>query len=113
MAGMITLALTLNLAVLIPVCASLLFRAPWVRAAYGEPSPARGILLSIYLAILLLSGALLWWRDPGAARGLLLTQIVYKLSTPLTVGTLRNPVVLSNLGIAAFHALSLLTDRSS
>jgi hypothetical protein len=35
-------------------------------------------------------------------------QFVYKLTTPVTVGTLLNPVVVSNLGIAGFHAVTLV-----
>jgi hypothetical protein len=38
---------------------------------------------------------------------LLWIQAVYKITTPLTVGTLRNPVVISNLGIAAFHIATI------
>lgn len=36
-----------------------------------------------------------------------MVQILYKLTTPVTVGTLQNPVVVSNLGIAIFHTLTL------
>ena len=39
---MTSLSMLLNLAVLVPVCASLLLSAPWTVAAYGPPSPARG-----------------------------------------------------------------------
>lgn len=38
---MTSLSLLLNLAVLVPVCGSLLLSAPWTVAAYGPPSPAR------------------------------------------------------------------------
>ena len=38
---------------------------------------------------------------------LLAVQIIYKLTTPFTVQSLSNPVVLSNLAIAAFHAVTL------
>ena len=31
-------------------------------------------------------------------------QALYKITTPLTVGTIANPVVVSNLVIAGFHA---------
>ncbi len=44
---MILLSLILNIAVLIPVCTGLITDAPWARASYGDPTPARGILLSI------------------------------------------------------------------
>jgi hypothetical protein len=39
--------------------------------------------------------------------GLLLMQVVYKLTTPFTVGTFGNPVVVSNLVIAALHSVTL------
>jgi hypothetical protein len=34
-------------------------------------------------------------------------QILYKVTTPFTVGSFANPVVVSNLAIAAFHSLTL------
>ncbi|MFO0957106.1 MAG: hypothetical protein U0800_06515 [Isosphaeraceae bacterium] len=104
---MVILSLLLNVAVLAPVCAGLLRDAAWARAAYGQDTPARRILLSVYLAIGLASVVLLARHDPSAVAALLAVQVAYKLTTPLTVGTLANPVVLSNLGIAAFHLATL------
>jgi Na+-transporting NADH:ubiquinone oxidoreductase subunit NqrB len=104
---MIQLSLLLNIAVLTPVCAGLISNASWVRASYGEATQARGILLSVYLAIGIVSALLLFVREPKFVAALLLVQIVYKLTTPLTVGTFANPVVMSNLGIAAFHSVTL------
>lgn len=104
---MITLSLWLNIAVLVPVTGSLLANAAWTEAAYGPPSPARGIVLAFYLAILAGSAALLWKPAPAMVAALLLVQIAYKLMTPFTVGTLANPVVLSNLAIAAVHAVTV------
>jgi hypothetical protein len=111
MQTMTILSLCLNVAVLIPVCLGLLRDAAWARAAYGDPSPARGILLSVYGAILLVSAGLLARGDGGPAGALLAVQVVYKLTTPFTVGTLKNPVVLSNLGIAAFHTATLVARQ--
>ena len=105
---MTTVSLLLNLAVLVPVCGSLMLSAPWAVAAYGPPSPARGILLSVYLAIGLLSALLLLRPAPAAAAALLAVQVVYKITTPLTTGTISNPVVISNLLIAAVHAATLV-----
>lgn len=104
---MIKLSLVLNVLVLLPVCGSLLTNAGWTLTAYGPDSPARGILLSIYLAILVLSVGLLFKPVPAMVAALLIVQIVYKATTPFTVGTLGNPVVLSNLAIAAFHAATV------
>ncbi len=104
----ITLSLVLNLAVLVPVCGGLVADASWARASYGDDTAARGILLSVYVAIGLLSALLLFSREPEPVAALLALQVVYKLTTPLTVGTWTNPVVVSNLGIAAFHAATLV-----
>lgn len=105
---MITLSLVLNIAVLAPVCVGLISDAQWAREAYGDGNAARGILLSIYFAIGVLSAMLLWIGDVRMVAALLLVQVIYKLTTPLTVGTFQNPVVVSNLLIAAFHAFSVL-----
>lgn len=105
---MLTLSLWLNIAVLVPVTLSILARAPWADAAYGPASPARGILLAIYLAILALSVLILVTGLDRHAPAMLALQVIYKLLTAPLVG-LRNPVVLSNLGIAAFHGATLWT----
>jgi hypothetical protein len=47
-------------------------------------------------------------REPNAVAGLLLVQVLYKVTTPLTVGTLAHPVVVSNLVIAGFHTATLI-----
>jgi len=52
---MVFLSLLINVAVLLPVCVGLLTNASWTTAAYGEATPARAILLSIYLTIGLVS----------------------------------------------------------
>jgi len=105
---MISVSLLLNIAVLTPVCIGLISDAQWAREAYGEGTAARGILLSIYFAIGALSALLLWLRDERMVAALLLVQVIYKIATPLTVGTIQNPVVVSNLLIAAFHTVTLL-----
>ena len=107
MSMMIKLSLLLNLAVLIPICVSFAMDANWVREAYGDVSPARDILFSLYLTILLGSAALLFLNEPKYVVALLAAQILYKLTTPLTVGTPFHPVVMSNIAIACFHAVTL------
>lgn len=112
---MIVVSLVVNIAVLLVVGGSLIVQAGWVRTAYGDRSPARDILLAMYLAILASSLILLvgelWLRATwmlGAVIALLGVQVVYKLLTALTVqSALRNPVVISNLGIAAVHMLTI------
>lgn len=101
------LSLALNILVLVPVSGSLIAKAAWTDTSFGLATPARSILLSIYLTILLASVTLLIHPVPSLIAGLLAAQIFYKVTTPVTVGTLRNPVVLSNLAIAGFHAMTL------
>ena len=108
---MIWLSLLLNIFVLVPVCTGLIQNASWATASFGAATPARGILLSIYLSIMILSGLLLVVSNLAATAALLLVQVIYKITTPITVGTLKNPVVISNLGIALFHCITLLLIR--
>ena len=108
MKKMILVSLITNVLVLIPVCTGLLLDASWVARGFGEFSAARGILLSIYASILLVSLALLWKGDPVAVAALLLVQVLYKVTTPFTVGSFENPVVISNLIIAALHGVTLV-----
>ena len=107
MDAMVVASLLVNVAVLLPVCAGLIRKDDWARACFGEATPARGILLSIYVAIGFGSLLLLIGRQPALVALLLGLQIVYKITTPFTVGTIRNPVVISNLAIAAFHLITL------
>lgn len=109
MKRLITLSLLLNIAVLIPVCAGLATDASWTLAGYGEATPARDILLSIYLSILLASILLVFLRGPKAVAALLLVQVSYKLTTPFTVESFQNPVVISNLIVTALHLATLIS----
>lgn len=108
MPALLVVSLVVNVAVLIPITLGLARDARWATEAYGARTPARQILLAIYLAILALSVGLLLWRNAEVALGLLLAQIAYKVVTPVSVGTLRHPVVLSNLAIAALHIVTVL-----
>ena len=101
------ISLILNILVLIPVCSGLLLKANWAMDSYGIETPARGILLSIYLAILIFSALLLFRFDPKFVMALLSVQILYKLLSPILVGTLTNPVIISNIFIALFHSYSV------
>jgi hypothetical protein len=101
------LSLVLNILVLIPVCSGLLLNSNWVVESFGIETPARAILLSIYLTILVFSAALLYRFDAKFVMALLSVQVVYKISSPIMVGTLTNPVIISNLFIALFHIYGL------
>ena len=101
------ISLVLNVLVLIPVCSGILLKANWTVDSYGVETPARGILLSIYLSILIFSAVLLFKFDPKFVMALLSVQIIYKLLSPIMVGTFTNPVIISNLFIALFHSYSV------
>ena len=107
MKKMILISLIVNVLVLIPVCIGLIGDVPRVSSVYGDYSPARGILLSVYSSILLVSIALLFKPLPILVAPLLLVQILYKLTTPFTVGSITNPVVISNLLVAVLHLITL------
>ena len=47
-------------------------------------------------------------RPCPAVAALLAVQVLYKITTPLTTGAISNPVVISNLLIAAVHAATLM-----
>jgi hypothetical protein len=104
---MILISLLVNVLVLIPVCTGLMWDLPRISSVYGSYSPARGILLSVYGAILLVSILLLLKPLPMLVAPLLLVQVLYKLTTPFTVGSFTNPVVVSNLLVAALYLITL------
>ena len=108
MKRMIYISLIINVVVLIPVCIGLISDASWVEYGYGPASPARGILLSIYGSILLVSLGLLINPLPMLVAPLLLVQVLYKLTTPFTVGNFTNPVVISNILVALVHLVTLV-----
>lgn len=102
------ISLILNVLVLIPVCFGILLNSNWAIVSYGIDSTARGILLAIYTTILLFSILLLLKFDVKFVVALLSVQVIYKLLSPIMVGSITNPVIISNLFIAFFHVLSLI-----
>jgi hypothetical protein len=99
-----------------PVLIALAANGGAAELARGPDTPSRRILASIYATIALASGALLVLDLLGDnvvawTQALLGVQVVYKLLTAPLVG-LRNPVVLSNLGIAAVHVITLVVTAS-
>lgn len=107
MKKLITISLIANISILIPVCGGLAIESDRMLGVFGESTPARGILLSIYFSILLSSALLLIHRSPKQVAVLLLVQILYKISTPITVGTFYNPVVIINVIVSALHICTL------
>ncbi|MEY2759948.1 MAG: hypothetical protein RIR33_3726 [Pseudomonadota bacterium] len=109
---MFLISLSLNILVLVPVLIAIGANGKAAEFAWGADMAARRILAAVYAAILLASAGLialhLLDRDITAwAQALLVIQVVYKLLTVPLVG-LRNPVVISNVGIAAVHIVTLV-----
>jgi hypothetical protein len=107
MQTLIYISLAVNIVVLIPIVVLMSIRARLVDKAWGPFTEARGILLSIYFAILVASVVLLFMPAPAFVAALLAVQVIYKATTPITVGRISNPVVISNLFIAALHVVTL------
>lgn len=107
MKTMIRISLGLNILVLTPIVFGMAIGSPIIDRAWDEFTASRGILSSIYFALLVLSIILIVKTVPVFVVPLLATQVIYKITTPFTVGTLLNPVVISNLGIAALHVVTL------
>ena len=108
---MFSLSLILNIAVLIPICYLMITNNFRMVKTLGEFNPARGILLSMYISILIGSIFLLIAPDKKSIIALLSIQIVYKFLTPFTVKTIKHPFVISNILIALFHVLTLYITR--
>ena len=107
MEPMIYISLALNILVLIPIVILMSIKSPIVDQTWGPFTAARGILMSIYLSILVVSLLLLIKPAPAFVAALLLVQVVYKITTPFTVGKFSHPVVISNLVISAMHIATL------
>lgn len=107
MKTMIRVSLGLNILVLTPIVLGMVIGSPIIDRAWEEFTASRGILTSIYFALLVLSTILIIKTIPVFVVPLLATQVIYKVTTPFTVGTLLNPVVISNLAIALLHLVTL------
>jgi hypothetical protein len=86
-----------------------------MNAVFGDVTPARQILSSIYCAIAVTSMITLIMPQHTIAIALVLFpfQIFYKITTLLTVSSKRNPVIWWNLVIAFIHTVSLYTIYTS
>lgn len=108
MNALIYTSLILNVVVLVPIVILMMSKSKRVDHAWGVFTPARGILMSIYFSILVASVALLFVPVPAFVVALLTVQVIYKVTTPFTVG-ITNPIVISNLAISALHIVTVLT----
>ena len=104
---MIKVSLAVNIVVLTTVCLGIINKARWIPYGYGGDQPSLRILLAVYLAILISSFILLLRPNLYFICALLGLQVTYKFLTPFTVGSLYNPVVLSNLLVALLHSITL------
>lgn len=107
MKTMIRVSLAVNILVLTPILFGMAIGSPIIDGAWDEYTASRGILSSLYFALFVLSIILFFRTIPVFVVPLLATQVIYKLTTPFTVGDLMNPVVLNNLWIAVLHAVTL------
>jgi hypothetical protein len=105
-------ALAFNIIVLVPVVSALVSGLPQTERSFGPGTDGRSILISIYMAIAIVSAALiamhlkrLAWAMPMSV-ALFAVQITYKLITVPMVGP-SNPVVISNLVVVAVQVLAL------
>lgn len=108
METLIYVSLIVNVVVLTPILIFMARNSPRVVWAWGDFTPARGILFSIYFAIFVASVLLLIQPVPAFVFVVLLMQVIYKVTTPLTVRSLKNPIVLSNLAISVLHVATLV-----
>ncbi len=106
---LVTLSHIVNVLVAGGIGMLLLLNLPSITAVYGEATPARSILTSVYLAIAVVSLFALIFPSYSIAIAKVLfpLQILYKLSTIITVGSIIHPVVVSNVLISILHAVSL------
>lgn len=107
MKTMIRISLGVNILVLTPILFGMAIGSPIIDRVWDEYTASRGILSSLYFALFVLSITLIIKTIPVFVVPLLATQVIYKLTTPFTVGDLMNPVVLNNLWIAALHVVTL------
>jgi len=109
----IYISLILNIVVLVPIVVLMALKAKLVDDTWGLFTAARGILWSIYFAILVVSIALLFLPIAAFVAALLSVQVIYKITTPFTVGRIGHPVVISNLVISVVHIVTLINIVSS
>lgn len=107
---MLIAALALNILILTPVIAGLAFGN--MDGAFGPDTDARRILACVYVAIAVLSAALIVlhvgnapWAVPMTL-SLFAVQITYKVATVVAVG-LSSPVILTNVVVVAVQCAAV------
>lgn len=104
----------LNVLVLASVLHGFWKGTPGINSTYGPETVARGILVSVFIAILLASVFCVAVLVSGSTRlfltlsaALFTFQIIYTMVTAVIVG-LQSSVVVANLAISAVHAVTLV-----
>lgn len=109
MKALIYTSLAINILVLTPILILMAMSSPVIDNAWGVSTESQGILMSIYFSIFVTSVLLLFFPIPEMVFALLSVQVIYKITTPITVGSISNPVVISNLVISAFFIVTLIS----
>ena len=100
---MLLVALVLNIVILAPIVVGLTIGGRVIFRVMGTLTPARSSLLAMYLAFLATSILFLFWPlEPGIIT-LLAIQIAYQVLSAFTVRVLTNPIVITNLLLAAIQ----------
>ncbi|MBY0369330.1 hypothetical protein K2X33_01505 [bacterium] len=109
MEALIWASYSINVIVLLPICAFLLMGSRRLVEVFGGDTTARQILLCMYLTLLTLSLYLLLTRNANltVAWTVFSFQIVYKILSLLLIKNKRAPVYWFNLVIALFHSMTL------
>ena len=105
---MLIAALIVNLVVLVPVSILLVAGGRFAVKWWGQVTPARNIVLAMYLSFISALILFLFWPLEPAIITLLALQITYKVLSVFTVRTLTNPVVIASLLVASFHTAALV-----
>ncbi len=107
----VTISHIINVLVAGTMATLLIINVRHMAKVFGEVTPARQILSSLYLAIATASLVALIAPQFSILIALVLfpIQIFYKLSTLITVSNKSNPVIWWNLVISIVHAVSLYT----
>lgn len=107
----ITISHVINVLVAGGIGTLLLMNKPSMTKVYGEVTPARSILASVYLAIAATSIVALLFPAHSIAIATVLfpLQIVYKFMTFFAVRNINNPVVISNVIISVILLISLIS----
>ncbi len=107
----ITISHIINVLVAGTMALLLMIDEPHMKKVFGESNPARQILSSLYMSIAVASLVALIYPQFSITIALVLfpLQILYKLSTLITVSSKNNPVIWWNLVISIVHVMSLYT----